>query len=364
MIVGTRPEAIKLAPVARALGAEGVAPRIILSGQHPSLEPADYGLDPFPLVNLGCPGRQDPHRHVREVAEATLAELRRDRPELLVVQGDTSTALGGAVGGAWAGVRVAHVEAGLRSGDPALPWPEEEYRTRIDAAAELLFAPTEVAAANLRSEGVPGAVHVTGNSGIDALLALEPPADPAAHVASALPQVLVTCHRRENWGRGLCSVAAAITRLATAGRAQFDMLLHPNAHVSQAARDALGDCYNVRLLAPCSHAELVERMRRSDLILSDSGGVQEEAPALGVPLLVLRDRTERPEAVDSGNARLVGTDEQAIVRAVTMLLDDPVERAAMSRPAFPFGDGNASPRIAAVIATWLEARESERRKRA
>lgn len=358
-MIGTRPEAIKLAPVAKALAGMGLAPDLILSGQHPGLDPADYGLAGYPVARLGCPGREDPHRHVREVAVAALLELRRSRPELLIVQGDTSSALGGAVGALWAGVPIAHVEAGLRTGDPAMPWPEEEYRTRIDAHADLLFAPTEVSAANLRRERVPGAIHVTGNSGIDALVAVSADLPVRPRVQSALPRVLVTCHRRENWGDGLRSIAAAVTRLAKAGTAQFDVMLHPNAYVARSVGGALAGCFNVRLLAPCSHSELVGRMRDADLILSDSGGVQEEAPALGVPLLVLRDKTERPEGVTSGNMRLIGTGEEAIVEAATALLTDPLERAAMSTPAFPFGDGSASIRIAAAIDRWMKTRGSE-----
>ena len=353
VIVGTRPEAIKLAPVAHALAALGLAPRLIVSGQHPALDPSEHGLAAFASVELGCPGRENPHRHVREVASATLFELRRSPAELMIVQGDTSTALGGAVGATWAGVPVAHVEAGLRSGDPATPWPEEEYRTRIDALAELLFAPTELAAENLRREGVRGTIAITGNSGIDALLALGAQPAPVATVRAGPPQVLVTCHRRENWAEGLRSVTAAVARLAAAEIADFYVLLPPNAHVSAIMREALADCFNVWLVEPCGHSALVRRMRCADLILSDSGGMQEEAPALGVPLLVLRDRTERPEAIASGNARLVGTSEAAIVAAVSALLADPVERAAMSCPAFPFGDGTASRRIAAIVAEWL-----------
>lgn len=243
-----------------------------------------------------------------------------------------------------------------------MPWPEEEYRTQIDSMADLLFAPTELAAGNLRREAARGTLRVTGNSGIDALLAVVTEAPPMASVRSALPQILVTCHRRENWGDGLQSVTAAVAHLAGAGIARFDVLLHPNAYVSTSVRDALAGCFNVSLLAPCSHSELVARMRSSDLILSDSGGVQEEAPALGVPLLVLRERTERPEAVASGNARLVGTCEETIIAAVTGLLADPVERARMSRPAFPFGDGTAALHIAAAVADWLDERVAERRR--
>jgi len=280
------------------------------------------------------------------------------RPELLVVQGDTSSALGGALAGFAADIAVAHVEAGLRTHDHLLPWPEEAYRTEIDAAAELLFAPTMVAAGNLRAEQVPGEIHVTGNTGIDALLAAEAQlASPAMNDAGP-PQLLVTCHRRESWGDGLASIASALRSLAGGGLCRIQLLLHPNRHVADSMRRELGGTANVELVEPCSHGELVRRMRDADLILSDSGGIQEEAPALGTPLLVLRSKTERPEAVATGNARLVGTDAARIVAEVQALLADPLALAAMSRRSFPFGDGRAAPRIAAIIEDWLERRST------
>ena len=274
--------------------------------------------------------------------------------DLLIVQGDTSSALGGALAGFAAGVPVAHVEAGLRTHDPRLPWPEESYRTRIDAEADLLFAPTEISASNLRIEGVPGEIHVTGNSGIDALIDVVAglPA-PTVH-DRGFPRLLVTCHRRESWGDGLQSIASALVELAREGRVLIDFVLHPNAHVAATMRQLLGDVPNIALLQPCSYRELVRRMRDADLILSDSGGIQEEAPVLGTPLLVLREKTERPEGIASGNARLVGTDASRIVDEARRLIDDPVALGAMSHRAFPYGDGKAAPRIAAIIEDWLE----------
>lgn len=355
-MIGTRPEAIKLSPVARALEGRGVRPALILTGQH-ELSPADFGLGAFPAKRLSCPGTENPHLHVKHVAEAVEVELRK-RPELLIVQGDTSSALGGALAGFVAGVPVAHVEAGLRSHDAAMPWPEEEYRTAIDAQADLLFAPTALAAANLRDERVAGAVFITGNTGIDALMKTIADLPPLSLRERGQPRLLVTCHRRENWGDGLSAIASALHQLAAECSARIDVLLHPNRHVSQTIEQLLGGRPGISLLQPCNHRELAARMRECDLMLSDSGGVQEEAAALGVPLLVLRAKTERPEALWSGNMRLVGTDRQLIVDTVRDLLADPVALAAMAKPSLPYGDGRAGARIAALIEQWLVSRSA------
>lgn len=195
-------------------------------------------------------------------------------------------------------------------------------------------------------------MHVTGNSGIDALLALLATLPEPKQRTGPLV-VLVTCHRRESWGDGVRNVAAAVAQLAADGAARFDVIVPPNAHVAAALGNLLGTCANIGLLPPCPHRELVQRMRECDLILSDSGGMQEEAPALGVPLLILREKTERPEGIATGNMRLVGTITQRIVDEARRLLRDPVARAAMARPAFPYGDGKAAPRIAVIIEQWL-----------
>jgi UDP-N-acetylglucosamine 2-epimerase (non-hydrolysing) len=334
-------------------------PALVLTGQHPTLDPAEFGLEAFPAVRLGCPGEEDPHQHVQRVIAAMLPVL-RPAPDLLVVQGDTSSALGGALSGSLAGVPIAHVEAGLRTHDPCLPWPEEEYRTAIDARADLLFAPTERAAANLRAEAVQGQVHMTGNTGIDALLATEARLSAQALVTEGPPRILVTCHRRESWGEGLKSIAAALIEVAGDGAAKIDFVLHPNLHVAAMMRQSLDSIRGISLIPPCTQSELVRRMREADLVLSDSGGIQEEAAALGAPLLVLREKTERPEAVACGNARLVGTSVERIVAEVRRLLDNPCERLAMARPAFPFGDGKAAPQIARIIKQWLDARNDLR----
>jgi UDP-N-acetylglucosamine 2-epimerase (non-hydrolysing) len=303
-------------------------------------------------VRLGCPGEEDPNRHVQAVTTAMLPLL-SPAPDLVVVQGDTSSALGAALAASLAGVAVAHVEAGLRTHDPRLPWPEEEYRTSIDARADLLFAPTETAVANLRAEGVRGEVHLTGNTGIDALKATEARLAAQPLVVEKLPRILVTCHRRESWGEGLKSVATALVEIARDGASTIELVLHPNAHVAAIMRQSLDSIRGISLIAPCTQIDLIRRMREVDLILSDSGGIQEEATALGTPLLVLREKTERPEAIASGNARLVGTSSDRIIAEVRRLLENPYERLTMARPAFPFGDGHAAPRIAEVIHRFL-----------
>lgn len=354
-MIGTRPEAIKLAPVAHALADRGLRATLLLTGQHPSLNPGDFGLAAFPTQRLNCPGEEDPHRHVGAVTDAMLTHA-APRPDLLIVQGDTSSALGAALAAMTTGVPVAHVEAGLRTHDPLLPWPEEEYRTAIDSHADLLFAPTSAAAANLHAEQAPGEIHVTGNTSIDALLAIEAGLPPVERRLAGKPRLLVTAHRRESWGEGLRSIAAALRELAD--EAEVEFILHPNPHVAATIREALGDRSGIRLLDPCGHGELVQRMRAADLILSDSGGIQEEAPALGVPLLVLREKTERPEGVTDGSAVLVGSSPERIVTEARRLLRDPEAMAAMRRRSFPFGDGKAAPRIAQIIEQWLEKKEA------
>lgn len=270
--------------------------------------------------------------------------LLTERPDLLVVRGDTSSALGAALAGFTAVVPVAHTEAGLRTRDPLLPWPEEEYRTAIDVQARLLFAPTNTAAENLRAEQVPGEIDVTGNTSIDAVLAIAAglPASKLRH--GGLPKFLVTTHRRESWGDGLRSIASAVRELAE--DAEIDFVLHPNTHVAAAVRELLDEVRNIHLVEPCDHRELVQRMRGADLILSDSGRIQEEAPALGIPLLVLRDKTERPEGIAAGSAILAGTSSEPIVHEAWQPL-------AKSRSACT----NASP----VISTATECRSADRK---
>lgn len=333
-----------------------MAPHLILTGQHRGLSAADHGLGGLPCEQLDCPGIADPIEHAALVAASLVPVLRRLQPDLVVVQGDTSSALGGAEAAIEVGLPLAHVEAGLRSFDLAMPWPEEGNRIAIDGLADLLFAPTETAAANLLAERCRGDIHVTGNTGIDALhatLATLPPM-PARAVGSDSPlDILVTCHRRENWESGLISIAVALVRLARDRVAMIEVILHPNPRIAQAMHHLFADRPGISLSLPTSHRQMIARMRTADLILSDSGGIQEEAPTLGIPLLVLRHRTERPEAITDGHAILVGSSAGKIETEVRRLALDRAALSRMAQPGTPFGDGHAAPRIARHIGQWL-----------
>jgi len=358
LVIGTRPEAIKLAPLALALSKRGCVPQLFLSGQHPRLELARLGIGHLPTQQLRCAVDPDPHAFAAAVG-TKLAE-RLAGVGLTMVQGDTATALGGALAARQAGVALAHVEAGLRSFDPALPWPEEENRVAIDRLADLLFAPTADNAANLRREGLTGEIHVTGNTGIDALRRLVGDLPRGTSVMlGGLPRLLVTCHRRENWGLAFVPVALALLALARSPWVAIDVVLHPKKETADGMRELLAGHPRINLIAPLDHAAMVQAMRRSAIILSDSGGVQEEAPALGIPLLILRSKTERPEGIRSGNSRLVGTDTRAIVEEVERLLGDSDAHAAMALPALPYGDGRAAERITDISLAWLDARAAE-----
>ncbi|MBV9527829.1 UDP-N-acetylglucosamine 2-epimerase (non-hydrolyzing) [Sphingomonas sp.] len=354
-MIGTRPEAIKLAPVAHALAARGLASRIVVTGQHPSLDLRQFGFGAYPRVDLNCAGQANPHAHVRKVA-AAMGPVLRAGTDFVVVQGDTSSALGGTLASVRASVPFAHVEAGLRTGDRLRPWPEESYRIRIDRDADLLFAVSDLSAGNLKREAVGGEVHVTGNTGVDALLPVAASLGPARVRERARPRLLVTCHRRESWREGLHSIASALRELVSDAGIEVQFVLHPNPHVQAIMRGLLADHDAIALIDPCIHRELMRRMNEADIVLSDSGGMQEEAPSLGVPLLVLREITERPEGIATGNMRLVGTCPERIVAEVKRLLGDPAAYAAMSRRAYPYGDGRAAPRIATIIDDWLAAR--------
>jgi UDP-N-acetylglucosamine 2-epimerase len=292
------------------------------------------------------------------VLEGMAAVFAERNPLLVLVHGDTTTAMAAALAAFYARIPVGHVEAGLRSHDMTRPWPEEYNRVAIDATATLLFAPTEGAAENLRRE-TPARrrIEVTGNTGIDALLFIAAKVGVeetslATRVDSDRRLVLVTGHRRESFGDGFDRICDAIERIAARPDVEIVYPVHLNPNVQEVVVRRLAGLGNVQLLAPVGYLEMVALMKRATLVLTDSGGIQEEAPALGKPVLVMRDITERPEAIETGVASLVGTDADRIVGEVFRLLDDKVYYASRARSVFPYGDGRAAERIAAAIADF------------
>lgn len=358
-IVGTRPEAIKIAPLALAATArDTVSHEILATGQHDLL--FDEALAAFGLASdyrLAPIARHpSPDVMVERLTRAILSMLPAIGPDIVIVQGDTNSALAGALAACRLGLPIAHVEAGLRSHDFAHPWPEERNRVAIDHLADWLFAPTAAAATNLRNEPeVRGLIVVTGNTGIDALLAIRERLPAPSAVQDAADLVFLTCHRRENIGEGIRNICTAALRLADRGDIRLLCPVHPNPAVGSMIRERLGHHPAITLTGALGYRETVEIMASATLILTDSGGIQEEAPALGVPTLVLRDVTERPEALASGNLALVGTDPDRIVAAASRLLDDPMTHAAMARPSFPFGRGDAAEKILDALEQYFSS---------
>nr|BAF79698.1 putative UDP-N-acetylglucosamine 2-epimerase [Streptomyces kasugaensis] len=364
IVYGTRPEAIKLAPLVLALDADpGFEPVIITTGQHRDmLDEINelFGLRPRHNLDIMRPGQRlsaMASRIVGELGDPLLDEL----VDVAVVQGDTSTAFAAAYAAACERIPVAHLEAGLRTGDRFEPFPEEINRRLITQLADLHFAPTADAAGNLLAEGVRSDdVYVTGNTVIDAMhLVLDRPGDSANRELDAFTEgrqtVLLTMHRRESWGIPMGRVAAAVAELCRSRPTlRFVIPLHPNPEVRRVFRSHLSSLSQVLLCEPLRYSEFIRLMHRAVLVLTDSGGVQEEAPTLGKPVLVLRDRTERPEGIAAGCARLVGTDPALIVKEVGRLLDDPEAYEAMRRPGiFCYGEGDAAARcLEALRERW------------
>jgi UDP-N-acetylglucosamine 2-epimerase (non-hydrolysing) len=373
LVFGTRPEAIKLAPLVLALRSD---PRfrchVCITAQH--REMLDQVLDVFaiePDVDLNL---MRPDQDLAAFTARALLELsnyfKQHRPDLVLVQGDTSTVLCASLAAFYNGIPVGHVEAGLRTGDLKAPWPEEANRVLTSRLADLHFAPTALSRQNLLEEGIkPQRIWVTGNTVIDALfLALEkmhqnPPVvpglpDDCLNTESGRPLVLITGHRRENFGDGFEQICRAIADLAERfPNARFVYPVHLNPNVRrpvQAILDtASGRHSNVFLIEPLSYLPFLNLLEKCTLVLTDSGGIQEEAPSLGKPVLVMRQSTERPEAVDAGTVRLVGTDRQTIVSEVSRLLTEPAAYHSMARAHNPYGDGKATHRIVEACATFL-----------
>lgn len=361
VVLGTRPEVVKLAPVIRRLRAD---PRchhvsVLVTGQHREL--LDQALAAFDLRADVRLRTMRPNQSLADSAARILSgvagAIARLQPDVVIVQGDTTTTFYGALAAFYARVPVAHVEAGLRTGARGLPFPEEAHRTLTARLADLHFPATAGAAGNLLVEGVDAATIVTtGNTSIDAVVdvaeRLNSGRAPVPRFPWRNPErrlLLLTAHRRESFGRGFESICEAAARLARREDVEIVCPVHPNPNVRTVVEARLSRLPGVHLIDPAGYVEFVSLMREAHVILTDSGGVQEEAPALGTPVLVLRESTERPEAVEAGAARLTGLDPSRIVQETELLLDDPVEYAARAQPRFPFGDGRAADRIAAAL---------------
>lgn len=366
VVFGTRPEAIKMAPVVKALkrtNAPGISVKVCVTAQHRSMLDqvlqlfsikADYDLD---LMK----SRQDLTQITVGVLNGLNGVLTEYKPDLVLVHGDTTTTFAASLAAYYRQIDVAHVEAGLRTRDIYSPWPEEMNRRLTGSIARLHFAPTERARQNLLAEAVPEEhIRVTGNTVIDALLETAEKIrnddklqadflsrfdflDPARKL------ILVTGHRRESFGKGFENICTALKRIAQRQDVQIVYPVHLNPNVREPVNRTLGGLPNVFLLEPLDYLPFVYLMGRSYLIITDSGGIQEEAPSLGKPVLVMRDTTERPEAVDAGTVRLVGTDSDRIVAETLGLLDDKVQYQQMARAHNPYGDGLAARRIAGEL---------------
>jgi len=371
VIFGTRPEAIKLCPLISALRSHpsscGLRTIVCVTAQH--REMLDQVLSVFDVAPDYDLDVMRPGQTLTELTGRLLASLApvfaEAAPGLAIVQGDTTTTLCGALAAFYAGVPVAHVEAGLRTFDLNAPFPEEMNRVLTGRLATLHFAATRWAADNLMRDGIPPEnIQVTGNTGIDAVLTIGQAllngrvSGLSLPVNGARKLIVVTAHRRESFGEGFARICEAISALAQRDDVQIVWPVHPNPNVRKTVDETVRGRENVLLLEPLEYLPFVDLMRRSYLLITDSGGVQEEGPSLGKPILVLRDKTERPEAVQAGTVKLVGTDRDLIVREAVRLIEDQAEYDRMARLHNPYGDGLASGRIAQRIAAYLEVRSA------
>ena len=363
IVFGTRPEAIKMFPVVHALQRrQGVDTRVIVTAQHRGL--LDQVLEIAGIVPDIDLDVMVPNQTLDGLTAKLIVELGKafdaEKPDRVVVHGDTLTTMVASLAAYYRKIPVAHVEAGLRSGDIHHPWPEEVNRRVVACIADMNFAPTQAAADALMKESRdPASIHVTGNTVIDALLATRDRVREAPAMARGLDDlaarfagrriVAVTTHRRENFGGGMESIARAIADIAARPDVAVIFPVHPNPNVRPIMDAVLGDLPNVAMIEPLDYPHFARLLDICHLMLTDSGGGQEDAPSLGKPVLVMRETTERPEGVDAGTARLVGADRERIVREVLALLDDDAAYQAMARAHNPFGDGGAAERIAAVI---------------
>jgi UDP-N-acetylglucosamine 2-epimerase (non-hydrolysing) len=363
-VFGTRPEAIKLCPVLLNLRqSERFEVRVCVTAQHRSMLDqvlAAFAVTPDYDLDLMQPGQTLAQITARIVA-ALEPVVKAGQPDMVIVQGDTTTTLAGALAAFYQHVPVGHVEAGLRTGDLAQPFPEEMNRVVTTRLAALHFAPTETAKCNLLAEGIdPRCISVTGNSGIDAVLHVRDALAAGRLPESSWPQldpsrklIVVTAHRRESFGQGFAHICEALARLAMRGDTQIVYPVHRNPNVMDPVYRQLDGLANVFLVEPLDYVPFVDLMRRAHLLITDSGGIQEEGPSLGKPILVMREKTERPEAVAAGTVRLVGTDAGRIVYEAGRLLDDEAETRRMARIHNPYGDGQASGRIRQAVGAYF-----------
>jgi len=363
-IFGTRPEAIKLCPVVNHLRSRPEFDvRVCVTAQHRAL--LDQVLAAFEVVPDYDLDSMLPNQTLSQSTSRIMAGLesvlREAAPNIVLVQGDTTTTFCGALAGFYHRVPVGHVEAGLRTWDKWQPFPEEMNRLLTTQLTDVHFAATEWASANLRSEGVPAdRVSVTGNTGIDAVLYVRDKLEQGRLCGAEWPQldasrklIVVTAHRRESFGEGFERICSALSKLAARPDVQIVYPVHPNPNVQGPARRHLTGLGNVFLVEPLEYVPFVDLMRRAWILITDSGGVQEEGPSLGKPILVLREKTERPEAVQAGTVKLVGTDEERILCEAGRLLEDRDEYERMARIHNPYGDGHASGRIGDLILSFL-----------
>lgn len=369
-IFGTRPEAIKMAPLLKSLEMDDrFHSQLCITAQHREMLDQvlnlfeivpDYDLD---VMEKGQSLSTMTSRMIDRLSEI----LEQETPDFIFVHGDTATTLCGALSGFYQQIPIIHIEAGLRTGDIYSPWPEEGNRKLVTAISRLHFAPTEKAAENLRLEGVDNTnIHISGNTVIDSLLlviaTLNDDSDRMRKISSLFPfldpekkLILVTAHRRESFGGGFERICSAIKQIADHDEnVQIVFPVHLNPTVSNPVRHYLSEIENVFLIAPQDYLPFVYLMKQSDIILTDSGGIQEEAPSLGKPVLVMRDTTERPEAVLAGTVKLVGTDEDKILSEVKNLLENHEAYEKMSVASNPYGDGNACERIIKVLGEYID----------
>lgn len=368
LVFGTRPEAIKMAPLVHSLAAHSfLQPQVVVTAQHRKM--LDQVLDIFDIAPDADLDIMRPGQTLPEITSRILTSItplfKALNPDLVLIHGDTSTTLSTALAAFYARIPIGHVEAGLRTGDMQSPWPEEMNRRLTAPLCDLHFCPTSGSRANLLREGIaPDSIHVTGNTVIDALLQVDGRLKSDSALRSAMESyfgflnpskrlVLVTGHRRENFGNGFERICKALASIATRADVEIVYPVHLNPNVQEPVHRHLAGLGNVHLIEPLDYLPFVYLMQHAYLILTDSGGVQEEAPSLGKPVLVMRHTTERPEAVEAGTVRLVGTDSARIVAEVLKLLDDPMTYTAMSEAHNPYGDGNACRRITTTVAQHL-----------